>query len=204
MADRRRHDSGGEKGRLVQDERDAQRPPGPRDEPAEIVEGVPAVGLYHGAELRPVGELRAERAQQLEGEVLHVVVFGVEVNRGAGLAGAVQDRTEPRPRLREPLAGGERPEVGGQRRRLDGEVDARGDAPGIVLETGLRRPGPGGADQRLEHRGDARRIAVGVGLGEGMLAEEIDRRRFTRAPEALQARAPPRASARRSAAAPSA
>jgi hypothetical protein len=85
---------------------------------AEIGESVATVGLHHGAELRPVGELLAERAHEREGQVLHVVVLGVEVDRGPGLARADEDRTEPSTRLGEAVGGGQWAEARRQRRRL--------------------------------------------------------------------------------------
>ena len=160
----------------------------PVGQPAEVGVRVLAIGLHDAAELRAIGKRGPEGAQQLEGEVLRLVVLGIEVDRGSGRARPLEDGPQPALGLGEPFGGGRRCEERRQRGRLDRHVDARHEAPGVALEQRRRRPRPGRRDQRLEHRRHTRRVAVRLGFGDDVLAQQVDGRCLAGAPQTLEPR----------------
>src|SRR6185503_17165746 len=100
----------------------------PGDDRLQVGERVLAVRLDDAAELRPVGELGAERVEELERQVLHVVVLHVEVDGRAGGSRTGEDRAETGQRLAESFSRREWAEERRERSRLHGDVDA-GDGP---------------------------------------------------------------------------
>ena len=169
-------------------ERQPQRRLRPGHEVAQVGVGVLPVGLDDAAQLGPAGELVAQRPDELEGEVLHVVVLGVDVDGGRDLPGPQQQRPQPGPGLLQALGPGQRPEPGCQGGGLDRDVDPGHQAPGVLLEDGLGRPCGRRPGEALEHLADPGGVPVGFGRGEGLLAEEVDGRRLAEPPQLLQGR----------------
>ncbi len=168
------------------DERHARGVTCPCADGLEIRPRILPIRLDHAPELRTVGELSAERAQELERQVLHVVVLHVEVNHGPRRARPRQNWTQALARLAKPFARRHRAEERRERGRLDRHVHPRDHTPRVPLETFVERPARRLGHQRREHRLDALGIACGVPFGDGLLAENVDRARFARAPETRQ------------------
>src|SRR5439155_12061563 len=82
-------------------ERRAKRRPRPVDQRPQVRVRVLPVGLHDAAELRPVGESRADRSHELERQVLRLVVLGVDMDRRTGGARAFEERAKPAHRGRE-------------------------------------------------------------------------------------------------------
>ena len=76
-------------------QRQGERVAGPLDEVTEVVERVDAIRLHDAAELGPFRVARSDLAHQPQRDVLELVVFGVEVDRGVQGARAVS-RIGPR------------------------------------------------------------------------------------------------------------
>ena len=110
-------------------------------------------------------------------------MLGVEGDRHACLVGAAQHRLEARARSRDAFLRGERAEERRQRRGLHRDVGARQGAPRVLLEVRPSRPGRARRHQRVEQLGDALRVAIGLGVGERVLAEQVDGARLPLAPE---------------------
>ena len=121
-------------------ERAAERRPCPAGHRLEVGERIASIRLDDAAELGTVGELGAECAHELERQILHVLVLRVEMHRRARVAGAREDRAEPRPRFGQTGGAGQGNELRREGRRFDRHVDARHDAPRIAFELPPLRP----------------------------------------------------------------
>ena len=121
------------------------------------------------------------------GQVLHVVVFGVEMDGRTTRAGEGQHRPQASDRVVEPFVCGERPEAGRQGRWFHGDVDARQRAPGVAFEHIARAPPRGVVDQEVGELEEPARVPVGFAVRDDLLTEQVDGGCFAVVPQAGQA-----------------
>ena len=160
---------------------------GEGDQVGQVVAGVLQVGLDDDAGVEG-GEfgLLQQLPEQLEGEVLDVVVLGIEVDEGAPGYGLTEDGPQPGLGLVEPLGPGEGGVAGRQGRRLHAHVDPRKGAEVVELEQVVGRPVGCLGEEGGQEAADPGRVAVGLGVGDGLLAQEVDGEGPSRPPQAVQ------------------
>ena len=157
----------------------------PGDEVGQVVAAVAEVRLDHDARGQ-VGELvlGQQVAEERERQVLGVVVLHVDVDERAALAGEPQDRPQPLLGPGQAHVAAERLVVGGQRGRLDADVDPGQRARGRRARGGRRAPSRRCAEARavtqLGHPGG---VAVGLGGHHRLLAQHVDRERAAAPPQ---------------------
>ena len=169
-------------------QRRGQRRARPGHQVPQVGEGVLAVGLHHAAQGGAARKLRPDGPQQLEGDVLHIVVLGVDVDGGRHLPGPQKDGAQAGQRLVDPLRPGEGGEAGRQGGGLDGDVDPGEVTPGVGLQAGTAGPGGAGRGQGLEHGGHPVGVAVSLGRGDRLLAQQIHGGGLPRLPQRPQPR----------------
>ena len=145
------------------------------DQVGQVVAGVLEVGLDHhaGVEVGELGLLQ-QLPEQLEGEVLDVVVLGVEVHEGAAGHRLAEDGPQPGLGLVEPLGPGEGRVAGRQGGGLDAHVHPRQGAEVVELEEVVGRPVRRLGEEGGQQAADPGRVPVGLGVGDRLLAQEVD------------------------------
>ena len=149
---------------------------------------VAQVGLEHHPGARPLAELLL--GQQLEHELEHRVAgvqrLRVDVQVGAELARLAQQPAQALGGVALAALG----RLGAQQRRergdLHGQVGARQRARGVGLELGAGGPLGGLPHDGLERLRAALRVALRLRLGDGRLAEQVDRARDAVLPQLAQ------------------
>ena len=177
------------------DEPDRQRRralpgPGPLQDRRQVRGRLAQIGLQDDAGRRTVPELGlAEQLQdELQDGLAGVQRLHVDVEmRAAGVRGP-QQRAQPGGGIA--LAAGRRvgPQQRGERRDLDADVGARQRTAAVGLQRGARRPVPGGGGDRVDRVQAAGGVAIGLGLGDGRLAEQVDRAGHRALPQPAQRR----------------
>ncbi len=161
---------------------------GQREQAVDVRVGAAQVGLYHDAEMRPGGKfgIGGQRLEEPVGDLVQAPLLEVEVDEGAELLGAHQQRPHP---LQQPVdaAGG----VGGveqvvHRGELQGDVGARDGPGGAVIEDRRGLPAGGLVRQFLDELAVAAGIGLRLGRVDRGLAEQVDGEGVALVPEALE------------------
>ena len=149
---------------------------------------VAQVGLEHepGRRAAPELVLAEQLEDQLEHRVARVHRLHVDVQVGAELVRAPQQRAQAvgGVLLAAPRRVG--PQQRRQRRHLHRQVRARQRAGAVALELRPLRPLPGRRHERVERVGAAVGVALRLGLGHRRLAEQVDRGRHAVLPQVAQ------------------
>ncbi len=127
-----------------------------------------------GMQLLEAG-LGEELTEEPVGQVLRVVALHVEPDLGAPLGCRREDREEALPLGRKAGIDSERSKVRREGRRLDRGRHPRQPPEVIGLEPLVGGPALARAEERLEEAGQPGCVPVRLGVGERVLAEEVDR-----------------------------